>query len=416
MRQREAKVSMRTGQKTIQTYLGELSRVDVLTAEEERAVAADIAEGRARYWRALFAYPPFTEAIAAVTIEAMEHDNLETIPRDELKALRQCSRAFRDRETQGNRAAFDRARMTVAEAMAELDLDGAYGDGLAADIAAVQGGHSDALRLEVPHPPRGSRPFARYVQLVRSTGQAVALAKARFIRANLRLVVTIAGRYDQRSMSLSDLIQEGNLGLIKAVDRFDGRRGFRFSTYATWWIRHAINRALANRGRTVRLPAHVATDVQRIHRAARAYELRTGELADDAELAGETGLSEARIRKLSRLSLHRPVSLDAPSAQEDGSRGLLDRLEDPSAPELSKLLEIEALSHHLHEALVGLDPVELDILRRRYGLGPDGERELEPMTLRELGARHSLSRERIRQLQQRALGKLRREFVRRRLI
>jgi RNA polymerase primary sigma factor len=204
---------------------------------------------------------------------------------------------------------------------------------------------------------------------------------------------------------------------MKAVDRFDGRRGFRFSTYATWWIRHAINRALANKGRTVRLPAHVSADLQRLRRAIREYEARTGETPSIQQLAKDTGMSKVRVRKLHELTLEGTISLDAPS-NDDDERGMVDRLEDASARELPDVLELETLSDHLYQSLGDLAPIELDILRRRYGIdgGDTGESDFEPMTLRQLGERHSLSRERIRQLQERALCKLRREFERRELV
>src|SRR5690606_26003937 len=151
------------------------------------------------------------------------------------------------------------------------------------------------------------------------------------------------------------------------------------------WIRHAINRALANKGRTVRLPAHVSADLQRLRRATREIEAKTGEKPTIPQLAKETGLSKVRVRKLSKLTLDGTVSLDAPVSDDDG-RGLLDKLEDPSSPEVAEVLELEAMSDHLYESLIGLQPIELDILRRRYGIdgGDTGESEFEPMTLRQL--------------------------------
>jgi len=398
-------------------YLGDVSKVDVLTPEEEKALAAEIAERRLGYWKALLSYPPFVSGIADLLEQALTADECQEIPRELLEQARQTSRAYRDRETKSNREAYHGSQKALAAVMSELDLDGKYGDMVAADLEAIDANRRESVTMQVTYPPKGSRPFAAYIHRVRSANQALRYSKNKFVKANLRLVVTIARRFDHGLMPLQDLVQEGNLGLMKAVDRFDGRRGYRFSTYATWWIRHAINRALANKGRTVRLPAHVSADLQRLRRATREIEAKTGEKPTIPQLAKETGLSKVRVRKLSKLTLDGTVSLDAPVSDEDG-RGLLDKLEDPSSPEVAEVLELEAMSDHLYESLIGLQPIELDILRRRYGIdgGDTGESEFEPMTLRQLGERHSLSRERIRQLQERALGKLRREFARRELV
>ncbi|MFV8753794.1 sigma-70 family RNA polymerase sigma factor [Nannocystaceae bacterium ST9] len=397
------------------SYLGDVAKVDVLTPEQERALSAEIAERRSSIWKALLSYPPFVEAVVAVIEPALTEEGCESIPRDELEIAARSSRAFRDRETKSNRETFATAQNTLALRMADVDLDGKVSDMIAADLEAIDANRREGVRLDVTYPPKGSVPFARYIQRVRSANQALRFSKNKFVKANLRLVVTIARRFDHGLMPLQDLVQEGNIGLMKAVDRFDGTRGYRFSTYATWWIRHAINRALANKGRTVRLPAHVSADLQRLRRIQRELEAKTGEKPDIATLAKESGLSKVRVRKLSTLTLDGVISLDAPS-HEDDDRGLLDKLIDSANPEPAELLELETLGDYLDEALTELQPIELDILRRRYGIdGEDANPEFEAMTLRQLGERHSLSRERIRQLQERALGKLRREFARREL-
>ena len=398
-------------------YLGDVSKFNVLKPEQEQSLAAQIADGRVAYWKALMSYPPFVTAICEVLERSMDGDDCEDIPREALACLASASRAFRDRETKANREAYHCAQQEVSELMSKLDLDGKYSDLIAAELEAVDANRRASVALAITFPPKGSRPFARYIQRVRSAGQSLRWTKNKFVRANLRLVVTIARRFDHGQMPLPDLVQEGNLGLMKAVDRFDGGRGYRFSTYATWWIRHAINRALANKGRTVRLPAHVSADLQRLRRVTRELEARTGESPTPAQLSHETGLSQVRVTKLSKLTLDSTVSLDAPTSDADG-RGMLDRLEDTSAVGIPEVLEQGALQDHLLDSLSGLQPIELDILRRRYGIDGDGheESESEPMTLRQLGERHSLSRERIRQLQERALIKLRREFVRRELV
>jgi RNA polymerase primary sigma factor len=409
--------SARKSETPLGAYLGDVSKVDVLTPEQEQSLAAEIATRRLACWKALLSYPPFVGGIIEVLAKALEEDNCEGFPREELAQIAETSRAYRDRETKSNREAYHAAQQALAAAMAELDLDAKYADMIGADLEAIDANRRESVSLQVTYPPKGSRPFARYIQRVRGANQALRYSKNKFVKANLRLVVTIARRFDHGLMPLQDLVQEGNLGLMKAVDRFDGRRGYRFSTYATWWIRHAINRALANKGRTVRLPAHVSADLQRLRRATREIEAKTGDKPTTAQLAKETGLSKVRVRKLSKLTLDGTVSLDAPTSDEDG-RGMLDKLEDDSTPEVAEVLEVEALSDHLYDSLVNLQPIELDILRRRYGIdgGDAGETDFEPMTLRQLGERHSLSRERIRQLQERALGKLRREFARRELV
>jgi RNA polymerase primary sigma factor len=245
-------------------YLGDVSKVDVLTPEEEKALAAEIAERRLGYWKALLSYPPFVSGIADLLEQALIADECQDIPRELLEQARQTSRSYRDRETKSNREAYHASQKGLSAVMSELDLDGKYGDMIAADLEAIDANRRECVSIQVTYPPKGSRPFAAYIHRVRSANQALRYSKNKFVKANLRLVVTIARRFDHGLMPLQDLVQEGNLGLMKAVDRFDGRRGYRFSTYATWWIRHAINRALANKGRTVRLPAHVSADLQRL--------------------------------------------------------------------------------------------------------------------------------------------------------
>ena len=394
-----------------------MSKFSVLTPEQEKSLAVEIVERRVTCWKALLSYPPFVEAIVEVLGPKLEDDEVEDIPRAELATILTCSRAFRDRETKSNRETFQLAQLALAEALADIDRDGKYADMLGADLEAVDANRRECVTLPVTFPPKGSRPFARYIQRVRGSNQALRYAKNKFVKANLRLVVTVARRFDHGAMPLQDLVQEGNIGLMKAVDRFDHLRGYRFSTYATWWIRHAISRAIANKGRTIRLPAHVSADLQRLGRVIRELEAKTGETPDTQALVKASGLSESRVLKLRKLTLDGAVSLDAPTSEDDG-RGMLARLEDDSTPAVGDLLEQESLNGQLYDSLHNLPPIEFDILRRRYGIsvGSCEAQEIEPMTLRQLGERHSLSRERIRQLQERALGKLRREFADRELV
>lgn len=402
------------GPNLVAAYMREVASVSVLTPEKEQALAQKIVQQRVRLWRAILAYPPFIDSILDL-IEAKLGPEVDdgALPATEIEAIRQSSRAFRDRETKQHFEDYDRDRETLAAAMAKIDLDGIASEAFIIDLERIRAGERELNHLDVVHPPRASRPFASYSREIEHASVALADAKNRFVRANLRLVISIARRFDHGLMPLQDLIQEGNIGLMKAVDRFNAELGFRFSTYASWWIRHAINRALANKGRTVRLPAHVSADLQRIGRARREIEARTGSKASAADLAKATDLALPRVQKLLRLALEPTISLDAPVGNED-SRGLVDLLEDSNVDMPGEQLEAAGMNAHLREAMTRLQPIEIDILCKRYGI--DSDDEFEPMTLRQLGEIHSLSRERIRQLQERALSKLRIEFSRRDLL
>ncbi len=392
------------GPTAIRSYMRDVSRDRVLSADEERTLARDIAGLRTQLWRHIFDYPPFVGPICELV--AQEHaDNLDGGLGEALEALASASRAYRDRETRKNCDRFHDQRRTTAELVASVDVDNVAADRVAADLAHIASGRKDGVSMKVTFPPRKSRPFAEYRSRVEATNRSLRLAKHRFVTANLRLVISIAHRFDYGLLPMPDLIQEGNLGLIKAVDRFDPERGFRFSTYASWWIRHAINRALANKGRTVRLPAHVTADQHKMVRARREFETQQGRAPTHEELAELTGLSLVRVKKLRRLPLEPALSLDLPVG-DDESRTLIDVVADDSFESPTDKIDQEAISEALHEAFDGLQPIEIDILSKRFGLDDDSE----TLTLRELGERHSLSRERIRQLQERALLKLRRVF------
>jgi RNA polymerase primary sigma factor len=210
-------------------------------------------------------------------------------------------------------------------------------------------------------------------------------------------------------MALADLIQEGNLGLIKAVERYDYRRGFRFSTYASWWIRHAISRALADKGREVRLPVHMIDAQHRLTKARRELTAKLGRQPTTEEIAGATNMPADKVEKMRSWLLEQSVSIDKPVGDDEG-RVLGEILEDPDREVASPTeeLEWEALTTEVSEVLRELRPIEADILRQRFGLGTEQE-----LTLKEIGDKYNLSRERIRQLQEQALGKMRRALARR---
>jgi RNA polymerase primary sigma factor len=255
--------------------------------------------------------------------------------------------------------------------------------------------------MQVRPPRKGSEPFSDYVQRVRRAAAALRGARNRFARANLRLVVRIAARFQRTGLSLHDRVQEGNLGLMKAVDRFDPSRGFRFSTYASWWIKHAIRRAVANRDRTIRLPAHLQATSSRVNQARAVLRLRLRREPELQEVADETGIPLAKIETCVAAMAQHHVSLDARVSDHD-ERSVADILHDPHDVAADERLVFEAETGRVRGQLLALAPMQQDILRQRFGL--DGQ---APRTLTEIGEQYSLSRERIRQLQQKALAELR---------
>jgi len=259
----------------------------------------------------------------------------------------------------------------------------------------VEAGVFAAEKLD--HEPGLGPDMHRDLLAIVSDGQR---AKQQLIEANLRLVVSIAKRYAGRGLPFLDLIQEGNLGLIRAVEKFDYTRGFKFSTYASWWIRQAVSRAVADQARTIRIPVHMVETVNRILRAQRMLVQTLGRDPTSAEIAERVDLPADRVAEIKRLAME-PVSLHSPVGEEDGSE-LGDLIEDSESIPPPEVVAGGLLQSHVEAVLDHLGDRERDVVRMRYGL-MDGE----PRTLEEVGRAFGVTRERVRQIEAKSLAKLR---------
>jgi len=417
----------------VRLYLKEIGKVSLLKAEEEVSIGQRIEVGQIALRRAL-GRVPFATAKLLALVDRVRHEEIalddvillpeggEPTPteiRSSLAAFARIRRLEREierlqqalgdkRRSKTTRANYNKwiaqNRASIQSVLENLPLKPALADQLVADLRQLAKRMNSALRsrAELRQLEQtagvGRKALLSSLSEIEEYDRVVRQAKKELMEANLRLVVSVAKRYLGSELSLLDLVQEGNIGLMKAVDRFQYRRGFKFSTYATWWIRQAITRAIADHSRTIRIPVHMVETLNRISRVNRSLVNEMGREPTPEELAQRTGVPARKVRLILESS-RKPLSLETPIG-DDSELG--DFLEDKAAESPNDSLITQDLTTQVERALSTLSAKEKEILRLRFGIGEAGEHTLE-----EVGRRFSVTRERIRQIETKALRKLR---------
>ena len=407
------------GDTMLARYFREMATHPVMGQEEELGTAVDVESAEVEQWCAILSYLPAAE----FALDSLEKDlpkEEETIELPQLPELRKYCKLYkkqRNKLTKEQEKKYRAFCESLARAIRLADSDRLWIANAEAVVRklgesiAIEDLEDEGIAVPTPTTPLPTDAslaktpgYTKYLDRIGEMNRTAKRVKNKFVKANLRLVVSIARRYNRGRLPLIDLIQEGNIGLMKAVERFDHSRGYRFSTYASWWIRHAISRALADKGRAVRIPVHMLDTHNRVQRATQAVIARTGRDPTLDELEKETGIPQEKLDKVKGSWAETPFSLDRPVGDEDG-RKFIDFLQDDNMQSPFETLVSAKWGEEVRRLLGHLTPIESRIIRWRFGLDDEDE-----LTLKEIGDKYNLSRERIRQLQEQALGKIRKHM------